>query len=65
MKLKDGQDVTPLGVRGLHLVVQEGRFQRLIRASDCQDEQEFWKAWKAAGGGGIVFEDGTPYEPPS
>ena len=51
----------PIGIRGLHVVVQAGMGQELVSAGAAVDRDEFWKTWKYFGGQvrGWVDEDGN------
>lgn len=55
----------PIGVSGLHIVVEAGEGRELVSAGQAQDRGEFWRCWRALGGqaDGWVDEDGAPFDP--
>jgi len=58
------QRMAIIGVEGLHLQVYDGQQMRLISEQQAVNPKLFWEAWKARAPR-LVWEDGTPFEPPA
>lgn len=51
----------PVGISGLHVIVQAGKGQELVSAGAAVDRGEFWRTWKYFGGQlkGWIDEEGN------
>lgn len=68
LKLRDGREFIPNRTAGLHLVGEikgvafDQPFQTVVMITDCENKEAFREAWRSLGCGGIVDENGDPFE---